>query len=136
MAFSREEIRARADGRCEYCRLPEAFSGAAFHIEHIVPRSRGGSHAAGNVALSCPMCNGQKGSRVRAADPRTGRQERLFHPRRDAWTRHFAWSGNRLTIEGRTTIGRATVAALSLNSLARQAFRRIWRDRLMDLFPF
>src|SRR3989442_4636901 len=36
-------VRQRAADRCEYCRLPEEFSGLRFHIEHIVARQHGGS---------------------------------------------------------------------------------------------
>jgi hypothetical protein len=60
----------------------------------------------------------------------------IFNPRRQSWEAHFRWSPDCRTIIGRTPVGRATVEALALNSLARQALRSLWRDRLSDLFPF
>ena len=36
------QVEARAGERCEYCRMHQALQGATFHIEHVVPRSRGG----------------------------------------------------------------------------------------------
>ncbi len=129
-------IRGRAGARCEYCRLPEVLSGAVFHIDHIVPLSKGGPDSESNWALACPRCNERKGAGVKGRDPKTGKLVALFRPRRDRWGRIFRWSDDRLRIEGRTAVGRATVAALDLNSMARQQLRLIWRERLADLFPF
>jgi hypothetical protein len=36
------EVRTRARARCQYCLMHESLQGAAFHIEHIVPQSKGG----------------------------------------------------------------------------------------------
>ncbi|MGO9812541.1 MAG: HNH endonuclease [Isosphaeraceae bacterium] len=46
-------VRDRADGRCEYCRLPQAGSRAPFEIDHIIARIHRGRTVAGNLALSC-----------------------------------------------------------------------------------
>lgn len=35
-------VRARADGRCQYCLMHESLQGATFHIEHIIPLCQGG----------------------------------------------------------------------------------------------
>ena len=136
MAVRRDVVRGRAKARCEYCRVPEVLSGAVFHIEHILPTSRGGPDVENNCALACPRCNERKGAQLKVHDPKTGKRVVLFHPRRHRWERHFRWSADRLRIEGRTSVGRATVAALDLNSLPRQQLRLIWRERLSDLFPF
>jgi hypothetical protein len=132
----REFVRVRANRRCEYCHLPEALSGAAFHVEHIHPSSRGGSDEEWNLALSCARCNEKKGFRFEGCDPRTGKTVPFFHPRRDRWDCHFRWSLDGKRILGRTPVGRATVAALDLNGKIRQRLRGIWRERLTDLFPF
>ena len=39
----------------------------------------------------------------------------LFNPRMQNWVEHFAWSADGIRILGRTSIGRATVAALHLS---------------------
>jgi hypothetical protein len=76
------------------------------------------------LAWACPACNGHKYAKTHAPDPETGRPVRLFNPRRQRWARHFAWSTDALLIEGRTATGRATVAALGLNSAALVNLRR------------
>ena len=43
------------------------------------------------------------------------KQDKLFHPRRDRWSDHFAWNPDATTVVGLTAIGRATIEALSLN---------------------
>ncbi len=47
--------------------------------------------------------------------PLTGLSIRLYHPRTDRWSDHFAWSRDLVRIEGLTEIGRATVEVLQLN---------------------
>jgi hypothetical protein len=37
-AATSQRVRRRAANRCEYCHLPEEFSGLRFHVEHIVAR--------------------------------------------------------------------------------------------------
>lgn len=46
--------------RCAYCHRAERI----FELDHIVPRSRGGSDRASNFALSCYDCNSAKGNRT------------------------------------------------------------------------
>jgi len=40
---------------------------------------------------------------------------RLFNPRVDVWSEHFAWTSDFAEIVGLTAIGRATIKALNLN---------------------
>ena len=111
----RRLVEKRASGRCEYCRAPQNISAYTFHVEHIVPRSKGGTDEAENTALSCWSCNSAKGSRLWSTDPQTNLPEPLFHPRRQAWNEHFTLSDDLLHVLGRTPVGRATVAALQMN---------------------
>jgi len=106
-------IAERAQWRCEYCRSPAAFSTQPFEVDHLIPRSKNGLTAPENLALSCG-CNRYKGNGTHG-DPQTGRVMPLFHPRRQRWTRHFAWSEDFMVVIGRTATGRATVEALHLN---------------------
>lgn len=48
-------------------------------------------------------------------DPTTGDDAVLYHPRRQAWREHFAWSLDGQTVLGKTPTGRATVERLRLN---------------------
>ena len=96
-------------------RCPAHFTNASFHCEHIRPRSAGGRTSLDNLAWACPWCNAHKYTKTHAHDPHTGRQTPLFNPRRQRWSRHFAWSADFMYIIGRTRTGRATVDALRLN---------------------
>jgi 5-methylcytosine-specific restriction endonuclease McrA len=70
-AATGELVRQRAGNLCEYCHLPQVFSGLRFHIEHIVPRQHGGTDDPGNLALACPECNFRKGTNLTGIDPDT-----------------------------------------------------------------
>lgn len=124
-------VRARAHGRCEYCRLVQSLQGATFHVEHIVPVSRGGSSTAENLALACPGCNLHKADRISAIDSETGIEAPLFHPRLDAWSVHFEWDGQ--LVVGKTATGRATVASLQFNHSRRLRIRAA--EASFGLFP-
>ena len=120
-----EELVWRRAGGCrEYCRTPQDVEDLPAEIDHIIAEVHGGRTAASNLALSCPLCNGQKYAKTHSHDPQIGRFVPLFNPRRQRWTRHFAWGADFLLIEGRTAVGRATVAALHLNSPALVNLRR------------
>ena len=66
--------------RCVYCGRGET----AFEIDHVVPRSRGGSDRVSNLVLSCHDCNTAKGDRTAAefGHPQVAVQAKL--PLRDA----------------------------------------------------
>jgi hypothetical protein len=65
---------------------------------------------------TCAYCNGYKGSNVAGWLPDRQEVVRLFHPRRDDWSTHFAWSGP--VVVAKTDIGRVTIEVLRLNSPA------------------
>jgi hypothetical protein len=88
---------------------------ARLQIEHILPRSGGGTSDEANLWLSCPLCNNYKGDLKTAEDPETGKVVPLFNPRLQDWHEHFRWTADGLRIVGRTAGGRATVAALHLS---------------------
>ena len=113
----------RAGGRCEYCRLPQAESRAAFEIDHVIARHHHGRTVSGNLALSCAFCNGYKGPNLTGRDPHGGKITPLFHPRRHKWGYHFRYEGG--TLIGRTAIGRTTVDVLRINHPQRVALREI-----------
>jgi 5-methylcytosine-specific restriction endonuclease McrA len=56
--LSRRAVFARDGHRCQYC------DRAAENIDHVVPRSRGGSHVWENVVASCRSCNAIKRDRL------------------------------------------------------------------------
>ena len=124
-------VRARAGGRCQYCLMHESLQGATFHIEHVIPKGRGGHSDLENLALACPGCNLHKSSRTTAIDPATGEEVPLFHPIRQLWSQHFNFKGYQ--IEGLTAVGRATVEALNLNHSRRQRIREV--EEAFGLYP-
>jgi 5-methylcytosine-specific restriction endonuclease McrA len=68
--------------------MHESLQGATFHVEHIIPQSKGGESSLENIALACPGCNLRKADRTTAADTATGEQVPLFHPIRQRWQEH------------------------------------------------
>lgn len=125
------QVELRAGGRCEYCQMHQSLQGATFHVEHIVPRCRGGSADFDNLAWACPSCNLHKSDRVSAVTPGTDQEVSLFHPRVDRWHDHFCWEGYRVV--GRTLSGQATIAALVLNHERRLRIRQA--EALFGQFP-
>lgn len=99
-ARTRRNVAVRALFLCEYCRSPEAVSLQSFAVEHITPVSRKGSSALDNLAYSCQGCNSHKYTRTVGVDPLTEEAARLFHPRRDRWHEHFAWSPDSVFLIG------------------------------------
>ena len=128
---TRRLVRERAQDRCEYCRMVQVIQGATFHIEHIIPRSKGGRTILENLALACPSCNFHKADHTQSQDPETEQVVSLFHPQQDNWPEHFRFEGSKIV--GITPMGRATVALLDFNSERRLLIRAI--ERALGLPP-
>lgn len=109
-----DRVRLRAGFRCEYCLLPEAADPLPFQVDHVRARKHGGATTFDNLALCCAHCNARKGTNAAGYDPQSDELVRLFNPRSDRWSDHFAWQGSSQT--GLTPIGRATVAVLDTNA--------------------
>src|SRR4029077_21030735 len=105
----------------EYCQLPQVLSSTRFQIDHIIAEQHGGGANAWNLALACLADNNHKGPNLAGIDPKTGKRMWLFNPRRQKWSLHFRWQGP--VIIGRTPVGRATIAVLSINLPYRVAQR-------------
>jgi hypothetical protein len=123
--------RERAAGRCEYCRMHQSLQGATFHLEHIVPLSKGGRTELSNLAIACPGCNLAKSDRISARDPVTGKSSPLYHPRDDRWASHFRFNSTELV--GLTVVGRTTIAAFGLNHPRRRRIREA--EQMFGQFP-
>lgn len=113
----------RAHGFCEYCRSQAKFATQGFSVEHIIAQARGGVTELRNLA--CQGCNNHKYDKCEAYDPVSERLVPLYHPRRDRWDEHFAWSGDYALMVGLTPVGRATVAALRLKREGVVNLRRV-----------
>jgi hypothetical protein len=122
-AATRALIWARAESRCEYCRIHQEQVELRHHLEHIVARKHGGLDDPSNRCVACERCNLFKGSDLTGIDPATGEVERLFNPRTQVWADHFELRGP--LIVGRTGTGRATVRVLSMNAGQRLQLRAV-----------
>jgi hypothetical protein len=111
--------------------MHESLQGATFHVEHVIPKSKGGESSMENLAAACPDAICIKPNRTTSVDPLTGKQAPLFHPVRQHWAEHFRFKG--YEIEGYTAVCRATVAMLDLNHFRRQRIRQV--EEAFGLYP-
>ena len=118
----RNAVRGRAGGLCEYCHAPQRFSQFAFVMDHVIAQQHRGRTSSGNLAFACGFCNRHKGPNLSGVDPQSKRVCNLFNPRRQRWEEHFAWRG--IKVIGKTSIGRATVVTLNMNSQCQHRIRR------------
>jgi 5-methylcytosine-specific restriction endonuclease McrA len=58
VAVTRRSVFVRDGHRCQYC------GAQAENIDHVVPRSRGGTHSWDNVVACCRRCNSRKEDRL------------------------------------------------------------------------
>ena len=114
----RRQVRDRAQGRCEYCRLPEGFGFMPHEIDHIIAEQHGGQTDPANMAYSCLPCNRRKGPNLTSIDDLTSERAWLFNPRTQNWPEHFQLDADG-TITGLTPEGRATAALLGVNTAER-----------------
>lgn len=111
----KQAIRERAKYVCEYCHSPERLSANRFTVDHVIPKSLGGSDELDNLALACRRCNERRYNFVAGIDPDTQEIVPIFNPRKQKWEEHFVWLNQGVVIEGTTPIGRATCLRLDLN---------------------
>ena len=81
--FSRFNIYARDGDTCQYCGVRQPR--ANLNLDHVVPRSRGGTTTWENVVCSCVRCNLRKGGRT----PDEAGMRLLRPPARPRWTPLF-----------------------------------------------
>ena len=95
-------------------------------IEHLLPEALGGQTRRTNLWAACRQCNVLKSDRVEALDPVTGLAVKLFNPREQRWSEHFAWVEGGARVAGLTATGRATLLALRLNRPLLVRARQRW----------
>ena len=77
--FNRRNLYARDESRCQYC--GRRYPTSELTLDHVVPRSRGGSSTWSNLVCCCVGCNSRKGGRLpEEANMRLVREP--FKPRR------------------------------------------------------
>jgi len=130
-AKTREAVRKRARGLCEYCHADEHWQFVKFTIDHIIPQSKEKNNSIENLALACRNCNERRSNLVESADPDSGEIVLIFNPRADLWNDHFMWTDDGVLIVGTTSTGRATIKLLDLNDARHE--KRCIRTRRRDI---
>jgi len=62
--FSRRNVFLRDDYRCQYCN--RQYGAGRLSLDHVTPRSRGGTMTWDNIVTACLDCNVRKGGRTPA----------------------------------------------------------------------
>jgi 5-methylcytosine-specific restriction endonuclease McrA len=52
---------ARQNGKCYWC---GTRVGDSYHVDHVIPLSRGGGNGPENLVIACPTCNFSKNARL------------------------------------------------------------------------
>ena len=119
----REQVRQRAQRRCEYCRKPETVGGFSYQADHIIPGRHLGRTELSNLAWTCFKCNNSKSVDIASYDEETGVLTPLYHPRTQLWNEHFEMLEG--IILGKTPIGRVTIRILEMNDPQQIEIRRL-----------
>lgn len=77
--FNRFNIFRRDGGKCQYC--GREFPKRDLTIDHVIPRSLGGTSRWDNVVCSCGSCNRKKGGRT----PEQAKMKLLTRPGEPQW---------------------------------------------------
>jgi 5-methylcytosine-specific restriction endonuclease McrA len=96
--ITRRAVFARDDWTCQYC-----GSRSNLTVDHVVPRSRGGTSSWENIVASCAPCNRRKGDRLASQvgmhlrrEPRTPSPHIFIHVASPtipaAWRQYLAWA--------------------------------------------
>ena len=80
IVFSRRNLYRRDRYTCQYCGVRPGTS--ALTIDHVLPRSRGGTSSWENCVLACFRCNGKKG----ACTPKEARMRLPRAPEKPRWS--------------------------------------------------
>lgn len=78
--FSRLNIYTRDRDICQYCGIK--FPRSELNLDHVIPRSQGGTSRWENIVCSCHNCNRKKGGRT----PEQARMKLVREPTRPEWT--------------------------------------------------
>ncbi len=87
-----------------------------FTVDHLIPKSIGGSDELNNLALACRRCNERRYNFVAGYDLETKAIVPLFNPRQQIWSEHFIWSANGRIIVGVTPLVEQPASALILTT--------------------
>lgn len=81
VSLTKKNVLLRDDYKCAYCAAP---GGSAMTVDHVVPKSRGGSSAWENLVACCSPCNSRKRDRT-PEEARMPLRRKPHVPRRIPW---------------------------------------------------
>jgi 5-methylcytosine-specific restriction endonuclease McrA len=107
LPLTRRNLWLRDGGRCVYCEAKVTLN--SFTIDHVLPRSQGGTSSWDNLVTSCQSCNNRKGNRrlkpnelaqmhhpfvpkLTRAAPRTLVEKLSFRVPHPSWSDYIYWS--------------------------------------------
>jgi hypothetical protein len=76
----REYLLEKFGRKCAYC----GATNVPLQVEHIIPKSRGGSNRVSNLTMACTSCNDAKGTQTAAEFGHPGVQAQAQRPLKDA----------------------------------------------------
>jgi 5-methylcytosine-specific restriction endonuclease McrA len=79
--FCRSSLYERDNGRCQYC--SEKLARAKSTVDHVHPKSKGGTNTWNNTVIACKPCNERKGDRT----PEQANMPLLKPPGRPTWVK-------------------------------------------------
>jgi large repetitive protein len=78
---SKSEIRSKSPKTCPYCKQKiNPMDTKTTHVDHIVPKSLGGSNSLSNGQVTCSWCNMSKGNRLGPVNMPPGADPKLWDP--------------------------------------------------------
>jgi 5-methylcytosine-specific restriction endonuclease McrA len=90
VTFSRRNVAKRDHSTCQYCGAQPG--GEAITIDHVVPRSQGGTSSWTNCVAACDACNARKADRT----PEQAGMRLRKRPARPEWKPFYAAQGARI----------------------------------------
>ena len=120
----REQVRKRANERCEYCHIPEGFTHFSHQVDHIIPPRHGGVDEIQNLAWACFYCNNNKGTDIATYDLNSRQPVFLYNPYFDEWSEHFTINENGYIIANSSKAS-GTIRLLKMNNYKRVEIRKL-----------
>ena len=127
----REQVRRRAEQRCEFCGIHETDAGGELTLDHFRPKSRGGGDDLDNLIYACSRCNLFKHDYW----PQSPGAPHLWNPRKEPSAAHFVELDDG-TLESRSATGAFTLRQLRLNRpqlVAKRRQRRRAKEAIVQL---
>lgn len=119
----REQVRVRANYRCEYCGVSETNAGGLLTIDHFRPKSKDGADDLENLIYCCIRCNSYKYDYYH-----TKEEMKIWNPRKDSFNEHFFVLDNG-ELASLTSMGKMTIELLRLNRPSLVAYRLEQKNR-------